>query len=78
MTRRVEAIKTIQRGLGSLRSITDRHCASIEYGIALGRISMAHLAKLIDTKEADRLYDLALNASNCARRDAQQWEASHG
>ena len=72
-----KAVNSIRESLTDLRRCRDQYMASIHFGPVLGLISMANLAGIIGPEEANRLNDLAVNASNYALSDAAQQEASH-
>lgn len=72
-----KAINSIRESLTHLRSCRDQYITPIRYGRVLGRISMANLVGLIGPEEANRLLDLAMNASIYARSDVEQQEASY-
>lgn len=72
-----KAVNSIRESLTDLRRCRDQYMASMHFGRALGLISMATLVGIIGPEEAGRLLDLAMNASNYARSDVAQQEASH-
>lgn len=80
MSQRDAAIKSIRHSLNQVRYRPygdDRHMTGIQFGTAIGKISLAHTAGLISSPEKGLLDDLTFNAADQAAACQRKREANH-